>query len=147
MAGFPKQGMSQDAVMERLRSLQVNDGDYHNARTWGLIYNAGPEVDAMVEAAGAHVMLENALNPLVFPSLREMQREVVAMAADLFHGGDDCGGSMTSGGAESIFMAVKTARDKARAERGIERGRVIVPRTAHPAFHKACHLLDVEWTP
>ena len=52
---------------------------------------------------------------------------------------------MTSGGTESIFMAVKTARDKARAERGIERGRLIVPRTAHPAFVKAAHLLDVEW--
>lgn len=142
---LPEHGSSQDDVMARLRALQVDDGDYHNARTWGLIYNAGPDVDAMVQAAGGHVLLENALNPAVFPSLKTMQRDVVAISADLLHGGEDVGGSMTSGGTESIFMAVKTARDRMRAEKGIRHGRVVLPRTAHPAFVKACELLDIEW--
>jgi len=145
MKQLPERGLSPDEVMARLRSMQVNDGDYHNARTWGLIYNAGPDVDAMVEAAGAHVMLENALNPLVFPSLREMQRDVVQTSAALLNGGDDCGGAMTSGGTESIFLAVATARDKARAERGVRHGRMVMPKTAHPAFVKAAHYLDVEY--
>ena len=145
MTALPKQGSTLESVMDRLRSLQVDDGDYHNARTWGLIYNAGPEVDAVVQAAGGHVLLENALNPLVFPSLKVMQRDVISMSAGILNGGDDVGGAMTSGGTESIFMAVKTARDRARAERGIEHGRLIIPRTAHPAFIKAAHLLDVEW--
>jgi len=131
--------------MTRLRATQVSDADYHNARTWGLIYNAGPGVDAVVQAAGTHVLLENALNPFVFPSLREMQRDVVSMTASLLHGGDDVGGAMTSGGTESILMAVKTARDRMRAERGIALGRIVVPRTAHPAFAKAAHLLDLEF--
>ncbi len=144
MKALPEKGSSLDEVMERLRALQVHDGDYHNARTWGLIYNAGPDVDDVLRAAAGHTLLENALNPFVFPSLKEMQRDVVAIAVDLMHGADDAGGTMTSGGTESIFTAVKTARDKARAERGIAHGRVIVPRTAHPAFYKAAHLLDVE---
>ena len=144
MKELPARGSTLDDVMARLRALQVNDGDYHNARTWGLIYNAGPEVDAMVQAAAGHVLLENALNPFVFPSLKEMQQDVVSIAAGLLNGGDDVGGTMTSGGTESIFMAVKTARDRARAERGIEHGRIIIPRTAHPAFVKAAHLLDIE---
>jgi glutamate/tyrosine decarboxylase-like PLP-dependent enzyme len=145
MRQLPEHGSSLDDVMERLRALQVNDADYHNARTWALIYNAGPEVDAVLQAAGSHTLLENALNPFVFPSLREMQRDVVAMVNDLLHGDGDTGGSMTSGGTESIFMGVKTARDRMRAERGIQKGRVIVPRTAHPAFGKAAHLLDLEF--
>jgi glutamate/tyrosine decarboxylase-like PLP-dependent enzyme len=147
MKQLPEHGLAADAVMERLRALQVNDGDYHNARTWGLIYNAGPDVDAMVTAAGTHVMLENALNPFVFPSLREMQRDIVQMSASLLHGDDDTGGAMTSGGTESIFLAVATARDKARAERGIGRGRgtIVIPRTAHPAFIKAAHYLDLDY--
>jgi glutamate/tyrosine decarboxylase-like PLP-dependent enzyme len=89
-------------------------------------------------------LLENALNPFAFPSLKEMQRDCVAIVSDLLHGRDEASGTMTSGGTESIFIAVKTARDKMRAERGIERGRIIVPRTAHPAFAKAAHLLDLE---
>jgi sphinganine-1-phosphate aldolase len=146
MKRLPAHGSSLDEVMERLRSLQARDADYHNARTWSLIYNAGPDVDGLLQAAAGHVLLENALNPFVFPSLKEMQRDVVAIANDLLHGDDGTGGTMTSGGTESIFMAVKTARDRMRAERGIERGRIVVPRTAHPAFAKAAHLLDLELT-
>ncbi|MDP9237990.1 MAG: aminotransferase class V-fold PLP-dependent enzyme [Chloroflexota bacterium] len=146
MCTLPPSGSTLEDVMAGLRALQVNDGDYHNARTWGLIYNAGPDVDAVVEAAAGHVLLENALNPFVFPSLREMQRDVVSIATGILHGGEDVGGAMTSGGTESIFMAVKTARDRARAERGIEHGRMVLPRTAHPAFVKAAHYLDVEMT-
>lgn len=142
---LPKQSSTADQVMDQLRAMQVNDGDYHNARTWCLIYNAGPEVDDLLVRVGAHTMLENALNPFVLPSLKDMQRDVVAISAELLNGGDEAGGTMTSGGTESIFMAVKTARDRARAERGLETGRVIVPRTAHPAFNKACHLLGLEW--
>ena len=145
MKQLPPQGSSLEEVMDRLRSLQVNDGDYHNARTWGLIYNAGPDVDAVLQAAGGHTLLENALNPFVFPSLREMQRDVVSVSAALLNGGDDIGGAMTSGGTESIFMAVKTARDRMRAEKGIAKGRLLVPKTAHPAFAKAAHLLDLEF--
>lgn len=144
MKQLPARGSSLEDVMAQLRALQVHDGDYHNARTWGLIYNAGPEVDAMLQAAGGHVMLENALNPFVFPSLKEMQRDIVSMSVQLLNGGDDTGGSMTSGGTESIFMAVKTARDRMRAEKGILRGTLVIPRTAHPAFVKAAHYLDID---
>ena len=92
MKELPATGSPLEDVMERLRALQVHDADYHNARTWSLIYNAGPDVDAMVQAAGGHVLLENALNPFVFPSLKDMQRDVVQMAANLVNGGEDCGG-------------------------------------------------------
>jgi glutamate/tyrosine decarboxylase-like PLP-dependent enzyme len=99
----------------------------------------------VLQAASAHVLRENALSPAAFPSLREMQRDVIAISTDLLHGAEDVGGTMTSGGTESIVMAVKAARDKMRAERGIERGRIVVPRTAHPAFAKAAHYLDLEF--
>ncbi len=146
MKTLPAHGSTPEDVMAGLRSLQARDGDYHNARTWGLIYNAGPDVDAVLQSAASHVLLENALNPQVFPSLKEMQRDVVSIATVILNGGDDVSGSMTSGGTESIFMAVKTARDRARAERGISHGRMVLPRTAHPAFVKAAHFLDVEMT-
>ncbi len=145
MKQLPNRGAHLDDVMSRLRDLQTHDGDYHNARTWSLIYNAGPDVDAMLHAAASEVLLENALNPAVFPSLKEMQRDVVSMTADLLHGDDDVGGAMTTGGTESIFMAVKTARDRMRAEKGITRGKLVVPKTAHPAFAKAAHYLDLDF--
>jgi glutamate/tyrosine decarboxylase-like PLP-dependent enzyme len=142
---LPKTSSGVDDVMRDMRAMQSHDGNYRGSRTWGLIYNAGPDVDAILHAAVDHTLKENALNPLVFPSLREMQRDVVAISSSLMHGGEDCGGSMTSGGTESIFMAVKTARDRARAERGVRQGKIVIPRTAHPAFVKAAELLGTEW--
>jgi glutamate/tyrosine decarboxylase-like PLP-dependent enzyme len=145
MNELPKRGSPLEDVIARLRQMQLRDGDYHNARTWSLIYNAGPDVDAVLQAAASEVLLENALNPAVFPSLKEMQRDIVSMSAHLLNGGDDAGGAMTSGGTESIFMAVKTARDRMRAEKGITNGCIVVPKTAHPAFAKAAHYLDLEF--
>jgi glutamate/tyrosine decarboxylase-like PLP-dependent enzyme len=73
-----------------------------------------------------------------------MEAELVSACADLFHGGDECRGTLTSGGTESILMALKTARDWGRAERGIERAEIVIPITAHPAFKKAAHYLDLK---
>lgn len=44
---------------------------------------------------------------------------------------------MTTGGTESIMMAVKACRDYAINEKGIRFPQLIVPTTAHPAFDKA----------
>ena len=70
--------------------------------------------EAIVQMFLHSFMHENALNPLVFPSLRQFEVETVAMVADMLHGNHGCVGSITSGGTESILMAVKTYRDRAR---------------------------------
>jgi glutamate/tyrosine decarboxylase-like PLP-dependent enzyme len=88
---------------------------------------------------------ENALNPLVFPSTGQMQQDIVDIAADLL-GGDEVDGVtgwMTSGGTESILMAVKTARDFARRARDETAPEMVLATSAHAAFSKAAHYFDV----
>lgn len=86
----------------------------------------------------------NALNPTAFPSLLEMENDVVAMTAAMLNGDTDVAGSMTSGGTESILMAMKTYRDRARAlAPHIKHPEVIAPITIHPAFEKAAHYFDL----
>ncbi len=97
-----------------------------------------------VEQANQLYVHENALNPLRFPSLRRMEKEVVEMTASLLHAPVEAGGCMTSGGTESILMAMKAARERARAERGVERPQLLAPVTAHPAFAKAAVYLGME---
>jgi glutamate/tyrosine decarboxylase-like PLP-dependent enzyme len=65
------------------------------------------------------------------------------MTADLL-GLPDAVGNMTSGGTESILMALKTARDSARSEKGVTAPEVVMPVTAHPAFDKAAHYLGMK---
>ena len=88
-------------------------------------------------------LFENALNTEVFPSLARLQREILAIVSGLLNGGDSAAGFMTSGGTESILMAVKVARDRARAERGVSEPEMVLPSSAHAAFAKASHYFGV----
>ena len=115
-----------------------------SGRTFSLVYPAGPEVDDLLREANLLYLYENALNPFRFPSLRSMEVDVVSMTTQLLHGGESAAGAMTSGGTESIIMASKTARDRARQERGVTRPQMLFPHSAHPAFAKACSYLDIE---
>jgi sphinganine-1-phosphate aldolase len=140
---FPAIGRPVDELVAEIRGGRGDDADWRAGRTFSLVYNAAdPELERLHEAVAHEYLHENYLNPFAFPSLLRMEREVVAMGADLLHG-DPRAGKLTSGGTESIFLAVQVARDHARAERGIAEPAIVLPETAHPAFAKACHYLDV----
>lgn len=140
---LPSHGMAHDAVLARLDSYRTNDANWKDGRTFSLVYYAGEEVKALLEAAFLRSFAENALNPMAFPSLRRMETETLAIAAELL-GDANAVGTMTSGGTESVLMAVKTARDWARAEKpAITKPNMLVATTVHPAFHKAAHYFDV----
>jgi glutamate/tyrosine decarboxylase-like PLP-dependent enzyme len=76
--------------------------------------------------------------------LREIQSEVVNWTAALLHGDADVAGFLTSGGTESILCAVLAARERAAAERGITEPEMVLPESAHAAFHKAGHNFGVK---
>jgi len=104
----------------------------------GTVYHGGDELTAVMTAAFRRFALSNPLHPAVFPSLRRMEAEVVAMTLPLFRAGAGGCGTMTSGGTESILLAVKAYRDHARATRGVTEPELVLPVTAHAAFDKAC---------
>ncbi|HEY8153327.1 MAG TPA: aspartate aminotransferase family protein [Myxococcota bacterium] len=141
---FPEKGIPKDELLARMRERKRADADWRGGRTFSLVYPAGEDVDELLREAAELYLFENALNPFRFPSLRQMEDEVVRLAADLLHAGPEAGGAMTSGGTESILMAVKTARERGRAERGVTRPEMVVPFSAHPAFAKAAHYLGLE---
>lgn len=141
---FPTEGRAVDDVLAAIRGGRAGDADWRAGRTFSLVYNpVDPELERLQEAVAQEYLHENYLNPFAFPSLLKMEREVVSMAADLF-GAPESGGKLTSGGTESIFLAVQVAREHARQARGIAEPTLVTATTAHPAFAKAAHYLDVE---
>lgn len=140
---MPETGRSHDEIVSSLHDLRRNDARWQDGRTFGLVYDGGGEVHAIAEEAARMYLHENALNTVAMPSLAQIQREVVGNMAELLHG-DEASGFMTSGGTESILMAVKAARERGRAERGIERGEIVVPTSAHVAFHKGGHYFGLD---
>jgi glutamate/tyrosine decarboxylase-like PLP-dependent enzyme len=142
---LPAAGTPREAVLEKLRALHADDAKWKDGRTFSLVYFAGDEVSQLLKEAYAEFIAENGLSPVAFPSLRQMECEVVSMAAGILGGGDDVAGTMTSGGTESIMMAIKAAREWGRKERGLKRPHLVVPASAHPAFDKAVHYFDVDY--
>lgn len=140
---LPEHGVPRKELFATIRERKAADADWEHKRTFSLIYPASAEVDAVLHDANNLYLYENALNPIRFPSLAAMETEVVSMTAGFLGGPESCGGTMTSGGTESIIMATKVARERGAAERGISGGHVLVPRSAHPAFAKAAHYLGL----
>jgi len=98
-----------------------------------------------VKAVYASFLHSNALNPTMFPSLRKFETEVLSMTAWMLHGDEEVVGAVTSGGTESVLMAVKAYRERARKLRPhISKPNIVAPITIHPCFDKAGHFFDVE---
>ncbi|SES48306.1 Glutamate or tyrosine decarboxylase [Actinokineospora terrae] len=141
---LPDRGVPRAELFADLRTRKTADADWRGGRTWSLVYPAGEDVDAVLKEANNLYLYENALNPFRFPSLADMEREVVAMTAGLLSAPAGASGSMTSGGTESIMQAIRVARDRAKAERGVTDPTLVVPRSAHPAFAKGAKYFGLE---
>ena len=142
---MPQSGKSWSELEEILTKRGAGDAKWRDGKTAVYVFNAGPQVAEVQHGAYSLYMSENGLGPLAFPSLAQMEREVVGMALSLLNGPEGATGAMTSGGTDSITMALKTARDYARAEKGQSGpANIVLPQSAHPAFDKAAHLMDIE---
>jgi sphinganine-1-phosphate aldolase len=147
---FPVQGASAEQILPSMQGLREHDVRWQEGKAWSLVYHLGDEapqlaaVPQLLQDAFTLFFAENGLGPIAFPSLRRLESEVVSMTASLLGGDDQTVGNMTSGGTESILLAVKTARDWARAKGPAHTdAEIILPRTAHPAFEKAAHYFCV----
>lgn len=142
---WPQDGLSWSWLHAELISRKRDDYAWRAGRLPIYVYYDNDELLTVSREAYNLYFTENALGRRAFPSLARMEDEVIGMCASLFRAPPEACGSFTSGGTESIFLALKTARDHFRATRsGAQRPKVIVPRTAHPAFDKAAHYLDVD---
>jgi sphinganine-1-phosphate aldolase len=111
---LPPTKQSKEIVLSAMRAARDHDLQWQNGRVFSLVYDPGDEVRDLAKEAYTLFFSENGLNPSAFPSLKKFEAEVVAMTAGLL--GDAAAfGNMTSGGTESLIMAVYAAREWARA--------------------------------
>ncbi|MBW2219894.1 MAG: aspartate aminotransferase family protein [Deltaproteobacteria bacterium] len=145
---IPEKGLDKDEIFKQMTVFREEDLDWRSGRVMGYIYDAGKEAEEIGKKAYMMYLTENGLDPTAFPSLARFENELVSMVADHVGGDKDVVGNFTSGGTESILMAVKTARDYFRVRRpGIVMPEMILPTTAHAAFHKASVYFDVRVMP
>jgi len=140
-------GMQASDVLAELDRRRATEPDVHGARLFGLVYPSGrDDLEELFLEVQRRYLFHNALNPFKFPEIAALEAEVVQMTGALLNVPEPGGGTMTSGGTESILMSMLVNRERARA-RGIERPQILVPYSAHPAYAKAAHYFGMEVVP
>ncbi|MCQ4206796.1 pyridoxal phosphate-dependent decarboxylase family protein [Streptomyces longispororuber] len=130
-----------DPILARLAALRAGDLPVHGGRTMAYVYDSGLEgLDELANAAQAAFAGVNGLDMTAFPSVVELENDLVRRATALLGG---AAGTFTSGGTESCLLAVLTARQHARRTRGVTAPELVLPQTAHAAFHKAAELFGL----
>lgn len=142
---FKQTGLGKSEIFAAMDEYAVTDMPTQGGRMMAYVYDAGPEVDEVAKAAYNRFLSCNALDPTQTPSLTRFENEIVATSISHLQGDDACVGNFTSGGTESCMLAVKTARDYMRDKKQLTgKPNLVVPVTAHAAFHKAAHYYDME---
>ncbi|KAI8609826.1 pyridoxal phosphate-dependent transferase [Chytriomyces sp. MP71] len=142
---LPARGLESHKVIDELKRLRGMDTvDYHNGKVSGAVYHGGADVNALVTSAFGMFTVANPLHPELFPGVRQMEAEIVSMVLNMYNAPSEACGSMTSGGTESILMAIKTYRDMAKELRGVTEPEMIVPTTIHTAFDKGAHYFGIK---
>ncbi|HZZ30401.1 MAG TPA: pyridoxal-dependent decarboxylase [Phenylobacterium sp.] len=142
---LPEHGTGWPELKDRMVGYATGDVRWREGKTAVYVFNAGPDVEQVQKEAYALFLSENGLGPAAFPSLKRMEEEVVGFGLELLHAPENAAGTITSGGTDSITMAIKAARDFARKARGVGGPlNIVAPRSAHPAFDKACALMEIE---
>ena len=142
---IPQNGLSKQEIFAALQAFKGRDMDWKAGRVFCYVYDPGDDPAEVTREAYMQFLSENGLDPTVFPSLLKLETDVVRMVINLLRGDANAVGNLTSGGTESIMLAVKTARDMARfTQPHIKEPEMVLPKTAHAAFHKAAHYLSVK---
>ncbi|MDJ0989916.1 MAG: aminotransferase class V-fold PLP-dependent enzyme [Desulfobacterales bacterium] len=148
MAAIPDQGRTRDEVMAIMRRLESNEtGRWQEGYASGAVYHGDAgHIDFLSRVYGLYSQA-NPLHADLWPSITKFEAEIVAMTADMLGARstpDPVCGTLSSGGTESILLAMKTYRDRARKEKGIRRPEMVVPVTAHAAFDKAAEYFGIK---
>lgn len=145
---LPDKGRDWDTLKGEMEAFKAGDIDWKSGRLGVYVFHAGMDVMNVGKEAYQLYHTENALgSETAFPSLKKMEADVIDMGLSLLQGPEGACGNMTSGGSESIFMAVKACRDQARSKgKDVVAAGLVIPYSAHPAFDKAAGYLGLTVT-
>lgn len=144
---LPIHGLAPGEVLQELDRLNdfIPHSDWEDGKVSGAVYHGGQDLIHLQSQAFEKYCVANQLHPDVFPALRKMEAEVVAMTLQMFNAPIDTGcGTTTSGGTESLLLACLSAKMYGQRFRGIIEPEMVIPVTAHAGFDKAAYYFGIK---
>ncbi len=138
-----KKGLGRDEILEKLREYERDDLDPYGGRLFTIAFEPGvEEMREVVFEVFKRFAFKNMLDFTEFPSSIRMEKDIVDYAVSLMHGDDQVTGTFTFGGTESVFLAVKSARDSFILKKGfLTMPEIVMPVTGHPCYDKAAEYM------
>lgn len=141
---LPKIGYNPNDIVERMSIIKHQESKAFESKfVSGQVYSNDAILEKLLTDSYGLYCLSNPLHPETFPSIRKFESEVIRMTCSMMKGDSETCGTITTGGTESIIMAIFTYREWARETKGITKPEIILPVTAHAAFNKGCHYFGV----
>jgi sphinganine-1-phosphate aldolase len=140
MIAMPPKGQEWPALKQALLEAKAQDYSWKRGRMAVFFYYLDEALERVQQEAYLAFWTENNLGQRAFPSLARLESEVVGMGLSLMHAPEGAGGTFTSGGSESIFLALLAARERA----GVAHPNIVLPDTAHLTFDRAAWYLGLE---
>lgn len=147
---LPATGHDRQQVLAEIDALQAEESSrWRDGYVSGAVYHGDDEHIDFLNQVYARCSQANPLHADLWPSVVKYEAEIVSMTGHMLgadHVGqdDEVCGTVSSGGTESIMLAMKTYRDRARQVRGIRHPQMVAPTTAHAAFDKASRYFGIE---
>ncbi|MEM0276562.1 MAG: aspartate aminotransferase family protein [Pyrobaculum sp.] len=142
---LPSRGLSKEEILQKLRGYSADDADPFSGKLFTIAFEPGVnELREIAFEAMKMFSFKNILDFTEFPSAIRMEKDIVDIAKSLMQGDEEVTGTFTFGGTESIFLAVKAARDRFLLSRGtITIPEIVMPVTGHPAYDKAAEYMGL----
>ncbi len=142
---FPEKPFSKEEIIEQLTEYEKLDADPYSGKLFTIAFEAGDEeLRSLAHQASTMFMDKNILDFTEFRSTIKLQKDIIEIAKSLMHADEDAVGTFTFGGTESVFLAVKAARDRFFIKKGFLIPELIMPVTGHPCYDKAAEYLGLK---
>lgn len=145
---IPQKGLDKDSIIDILKGFdRLEEKKWKEGYVSGAVYNLDQEhIDFQNQAYSIHSQ-SNPLHFDIWPSTTKFEAEIVSMTANMMNADkveDEIVGVVSSGGTESILLAMKAYRDWAKDTKGITEPEMICSDSAHVAFDKASHYFGIK---
>jgi len=145
---LPQTPLKRDDIICQILEMNTMEEDkWKKGYVSGAVYHGNQEHIEFLNKVYAITSQSNPLHSDLWPSASKFESEIIEMTATMLSSektDDPICGTVTSGGTESILLAMKTYRDFARVKQNIKKPELIVPVTAHAAFDKACQYFNIK---
>lgn len=142
---LPKKGMSSTKILQLMKDCSIKEiPNWKTGRVSGAVYHGKPEHQDLLNKAFGYYSIANPLHPDLWPSGMKFEAEIISMTASLVNGGiETVCGCTTSGGTESIILAIKAHRDYYCNKFNIKHPEIVCSISAHAAVDKACDMMGI----